>query len=255
MRSASFGCLAVSSIRSLFAPGLRISVLRSADRRARLAHHRAQLAQEGRQLARARLRHRHQLVEVVQRRAQVHERGVGLAQRVRQQLERARRAPRSRRRSRGRRCWCSSPGRPGRRGARRSRHRASRVASRTARSTSWSSASSRVRSLVLTRNGLKYLVASLACSPLPSYRSPEPRMTFCRPPRVSLVERVEERVEVHRRGRVVGADLPAVLDLLVAVGARAGARRSGWRCPTARWRGSSPWCPGAAARSRRRPRA
>ena len=86
--------------------------------------------------------------------------------------------------------------------------------------TFWSSASSRVRSLVLTRNGLKYLVASEACSPLPSYWSPKPRMTFRRPFRVLRVERVEERVDVHRRGRVVGADLPAVVDLAVVVRSR-----------------------------------
>jgi hypothetical protein len=48
----------------------------------------------------------------------------------------------------------------------------------------WSRASSRVRLLVLTRKGLKYLVASRASSPLPSYWSPKPRTTFRRPLRV-----------------------------------------------------------------------
>jgi hypothetical protein len=57
--------------------------------------------------------------------------------------------------------------------------------SRTKRvSTFWSSASSAVTSLVDTRKGEKYFVACRASSPLPSYWSARPRITFCRPRRV-----------------------------------------------------------------------
>ena len=99
-------------------------------------------------------------VEVVERRAQVHERRVGLAQRARQQLERALERRRSRRRSRPSPGSCWPPGRPGRRGARRSPTRCRRRPARSASAPAWSSASSlrRAREL-LDRNGAKYFGA------------------------------------------------------------------------------------------------
>ncbi len=118
-------------------------------------------------------------------------------------------------------------------------------------STAWSSASSLVTSLVDTRKGEKYLVACARLLALAVVLVAEPADHVPEAAPGPGVQRVEERVDVHRRAGVVGVDLAAVVDLLARCSAPAGAIRSGWRSPRARWRGWWPRCPRGGARSRR----
>ena len=87
-----------------------------------------------------------------------------------------------------------------------------------------------------------------ASTPRVSYWSPEPRMKFSSPSRVLASSELNSASRSTGARRLVRADMPAVGDLLVRCSAQASARRSGSRCPTARWRGSSPSCPRGAAR-------
>ena len=86
--------------------------------------------------------------------------------------------------------------------------------------TFWSSASSRVRSLPLDEERAEVLgrlarLLALAVV-LVAEASDDVPETLAR----AVVERVEERVDVHRRRRLVSADLPAVIDLAAVVRAR-----------------------------------
>ena len=100
----------------------------------------------------------------------------------------------------------------------------------------------------LDSSGLKYSVASPACSPLPSSWVLKPAMMPCRSLRASGVERVEELVEVDGGRRVRGVDRRAGRAASGSRPGRARSRRSGSRCPTATSAGSPPRCPRAAAR-------
>ena len=90
-------------------------------------------------------------------------------------------------------------------------------------------------------------------SPLPSYCVGEALDDVLQVAARLLVERVEELVEVDDRRRRVAVAASRRRRARAWSRARASARCSGWRCPTARSRGSSPGCPRAAARRAPRP--
>ena len=245
---------AVSSVRSLLAPGLRISSLRSATVGRASATSGRSRAEERRQLLGGRLRLVDQQLEVVERGAQVHERRVGLAQRARQQLERALERRALVRRSPPSPGWCSTPGRSGRRAARRCADTVAGAVLDEAREQRLVERQlARSGRVVLPRKGAKYLVLSAASSARPSYCVPDAADQVAQARARLGVERVEEHVEVDRRARVVGADAARRRRSRPRCWGLAAARCSGWRYPTARWRGSSPSCPRAAARGRPRP--
>ena len=105
------------------------------------------------------------------------------------------------------------------------------VAGRAPRAPAGRPRAARRRSRVAASDGAKYLATWLPSAPRPAYQSPKPWMTSCRPLRVfgSSVLKSWSRstivVVLSRR------DDRVVLQLGVAVGARARARCSGWRRP------------------------
>ena len=197
-----------------------------------------------------------QRVEVVERGAQVHERRVGLAQRPRQQPERAGERRRSRRRSPP--PWCSR-WRPG--SARSSRrdgdrgHRLGRVDDEVLEGLLVAVELVDAAGCEVDSAGLKYFAACWTFAPWPWYWAAEPWMTCCRPLRVfgssvlkswsrSTGDVVLSVAERRRRRRACGSMFGPGRQRDVAVG---DARQRG-RADDARS------CPRAAARSRCRPR-
>ena len=252
--SASRGCLAVSSIRSLFGPGApdqRRAGRRSSGRAS--CDERAQRAEERRELLRVRLRHLDELVEVVERACAGSRRSCSPSAACPAAARARAEATCSRRRSRASPCSCCPPGREvvaalGDRG-RPCRRRPSGSASSTCLVE---------RELLrqprrLPRNGAKYLDALAGLGAARVVLVAGAADEVAEAPARLRVERVEQHVEVDRRGGLVRADAAAVVDLRVRCSARASARRSGSRCRTARWPGWWPSCPRAAVRPRRPP--
>ena len=212
-------------VKSLSAPGWRRSVASSLDRRrAPRAAAGAASAQERRQVLRRRLGRGDQLVEVVERRAQVHERRVAAAQRLRQLVERLGERPRSRPRSRRALVFVFVT-----RSVRSSRRSPSVVTtcevSRTKR------LERRLVGGELRRRACAWTTATARStwrprwprSPCPRTGSPKPWMTSCSALARLRVERVEELVEVDDRRRLVARDAASSWSsaLLSAPGERA----------------------------------
>ena len=250
--SVSCGCLRSRSMRSLPAPGAADQRAQVLDRRLRVAQQRAQLREERSQARRDRLGRVDELVEVVQRGAQVDERRVGLAQRPRQRGQRlVQRRALGRDRRRGRIGVAHQAGEvvaTRRQRGRRARRVDDEVLQRLLVAVELvdqlrGRAERRVEvlqglvglgalALVLLRGALDDLLQRLA--------------------RLG-VERVEELVEVDRGGGPVEAERRAVIELGRRVRPRRRARCSGWPRPTASRSGSWPSCRRAAARRARQP--
>ena len=206
---------AVSSIRSLFGPGVRISSRRSrtvgwasatSGRSRREERRRApwwRAWTRATSVSRSSSAERRFTNVVFALRSVLGQQPEGARQRLVLVADRRRR-----------RCWRCPPAASARRGARRSPPPPCDVSTRKRSKSASSATSSRVSCDVVLSAGLRYCSASRGLRRLAAVAGrPGPAISCCSPRARLRVEGVEELVEVDRRGRVVDADLPAVVDL------------------------------------------